>query len=364
MLGYGTYDVMVVDRGGITRIGQITGEFRIKFTWERDNIGMCNITVTKPNLACCQLLAGIRSVRHEIVVYRNGYRVWEGPITRMGYFADFVEIEARDVAWYLSRRAMSIPMNFTGISKNAVDAVYEVIEHHYPAVGDMFNIGAYLKKYNSVDDARTAAKHDAYSKTLYEFLDKYVDDGGLDFIVRGRSIIIYDTHTRLSVLPKLSDNDFNDSLGVVEYGSELNTRVFTTNNEAGVGVANAPAEWMDYYGPIERVVTNSDEGSDDSAEEAAVAKVALDDQAERSLNRGYPAPVDILVPANISIKPTSPIEFHELMPGSWVPVEATRVCRPLQQWHRLDSVTTTLTSDGEVIELDLIQAPAHWSEPL
>ena len=40
------------------------------------------------------------------MVFRDGVRVWEGPITRITYTTTDVEFEARDVMVYVYRRIM------------------------------------------------------------------------------------------------------------------------------------------------------------------------------------------------------------------------------------------------------------------
>jgi len=360
MLGSGEYRVMVADRGGGVELGEVTDIIRLKADWVRDDIGACSLTVGKPSAACCALLAQARTVRMELVVYRNGVRVWEGPITRLAYFPDYIEVDAKNVVWYLSRRVLEVAIDNTGVSVNAVDLVLDTLLAHYSATDDPFNIGPWLMKINGPDDARTANKHEAYSKTLFEFLDRYAEDGGLDYLVRGRRIVVVDTHTKVALLPKLTDEHFFDSLGVVEYGSELATRSYVDNTQAAVGVALAPQEWQDYYGPIDKVVTNDTEQGAD----AETSQNVLSEQADRLLGRGYPAPMDVLVPENVGVNPNVPVEFTDFMPGAIVPVEARLTCRSLVQYQRINALSTTWTTDGESVSVSMIQAPAKLVEGL
>src|SRR5205085_9158678 len=59
---------------------------------------------------CGQLLKKLRSWVHEIRLYRNSGEgwvpVWEGPITRIAYLRDGIDIEAKDVMQYVYRRIL------------------------------------------------------------------------------------------------------------------------------------------------------------------------------------------------------------------------------------------------------------------
>ena len=48
----------------------------------------------------------LRTILHELHIYRNGEPVWEGPITRLEYEFDQVRIFAEDVLWATNRSAI------------------------------------------------------------------------------------------------------------------------------------------------------------------------------------------------------------------------------------------------------------------
>jgi len=362
MLGNGDYQFVIADRGGASRIGVIDAVVTMNMTRVRDDTGTCNLVIASPSDACCAFLSEVRTVRNELVVFRDGVRVWEGPITRLAYFADRIELDARDISWYLSRRVLERGFDHTGVSVDAVDVLAGVVLDHFPADGtDPFRVGPFVTVIHSVDDARTAAKYLAYSRTVFELLDKYAEDGGIDYVVNGRRLIIHDTHCRAHVLPRMTDSDFDGSIGIVEYGSELRTRAITTDGNGKYSRAVAPDEYLDYYGVIDRVVTNDSEGAED---EPDALQEALDSQSDRELVSGYPAPVEIQVPANTRVDPCCLINFEEFVPGAWVPIESSLVCRKMTQWQRIASVNVIYDQSGEVVNLTLQQPPARWVEPL
>lgn len=355
MLGEGSYEFVIADRGGLGRLGVIDRFESAVITRPKDDTGTLRMNIFPKAADCRSLLADARCVRNELVVYRDGVRFWEGPITRIAYYRDRVEMDASDVSWYLSRTALRENVDFTGVSVNAVDFLYNIIRRHFPDP-DVFNIGAFVAKVNSTDDARTAANFPAYSRTLFELLDKYAEDGGIDYIVNGRMILIYDTHCRAHVLPRLSESDFQSDLGVVEYGTELATRTISSNSAGSYSTATAPAEWIDYYGNIDKVITSTQEAG-------SAAVTALQSQAERELYAGYPAPVDILVPANSRLDPCSGVDMSMLLPGGWVPIDSRDTMRQVSQWQRIAEVKIEVSPEGESVLLSLQQPPAKVVEP-
>lgn len=358
MLGIGDYQFVIADRGGITRLGVIDATITMNMTRPRDDTGSCNLNIASPSGACCAFLANVRTVRHELIVFRDGVRVWEGPITRLAYFKDRIELDAKDITWYMSRRALEMGFDYTGLSVNAIDLIYNVLAFHYPS-SDELNIGRFLSKINSSDDARTAAKYLAYSRTVFELLDKYAEDGGIDYVVNGRRLIIHDTHCRAHVLPKMVESDFDGEIGVVEYGSELITRAITNTTDGRYHLATAPQEYIDYYGNIDKVVTNESEGGEDEVE----LEEALKTQSDRSLVSGYPSSVEIHVPDNTRVDPCCNIDYQDFVPGAWLPIETFSVCRKMTQWQRIASVSTLYDSTGETVNITLQQPPAKWVDP-
>jgi hypothetical protein len=366
MLGSGTYQVMVVDRGGLVPLGMLDGLERLSLKRPRDDMGQCTLILAGLTQQCQRLVADLHPVRHEIAVLRDGLRVWEGPITRLGIFGDRVEIDASDVTWYLSRRVLDREYNFTGTSVNAVQFLASMIRDHFDPSDDPFNVGKNVRTIRSIDDAKTAARWVPKSRTLYEMLDKYAEDGGIDYIVIDRSIIIMDTHVRGHVLPKMTNNSFTSDIGIVEYGSELVTRAYVTDGQGGYSEKVAEGQWLAYYGKIDKLSTNTQEGDaqEPTAESEAAAQESRTDQADRLLISGVPAPIDILIPANSSLDPCLDIDYMDLHPNAWVEVDAEVGARRVSQWQRIEEINTTVEAGIETISVSLQQPPSRWVDPL
>lgn len=361
MLGEGDWSVMVADQGGVAFLGELTQIARMTVKRERDHIGECNIIITGPDSTCCALLSDLRTVRHEIVLFRDGVRVWEGPVTRIEYGVERVEIAAQDVGWYLSRRALEFGFDYSNTSYPALTALYDTLLLHYPVVGDRFNIGRYLTRITSADDPNTAAKYLPYTRTVGNLLERYASYGGVDYVTMGRRIVLFGTHTRAHVLPMMNEEHLGDSIKVTEYGSETMTRLYVTNNEETYTEAVAPEPWMSYYGKIDQVQNNVDEGDGvpDQSDLDAMQKTA-----EKELANGYPTPTRVWLPANSRLDPCYPVDFKDIHPGAWVPIQSGNTCRHLSQWQKMQTVSVTWEPGSEAVNVSLTNAPLDMFDPV
>lgn len=90
--------VFVYDRGGVNRIDEITKLARVKWGRVRDDISQAEVDISAASCdAQSGLLGGLEPGRHELVVYRDDKRVWEGPLTRMTYARTGIQMYAKDV---------------------------------------------------------------------------------------------------------------------------------------------------------------------------------------------------------------------------------------------------------------------------
>src|SRR5688572_26789323 len=83
----------IYDRGGMTRIGQILDIESIR--WERNRDGVSEAQVVIAGRSCVnqrRLISGLITKRQELVIFREGKRVWEGPLWRIGDEGDRVVI--------------------------------------------------------------------------------------------------------------------------------------------------------------------------------------------------------------------------------------------------------------------------------
>ena len=375
-LGCGDNRAFLFTRGGINRLGEITQKQTIKWTRIRDDISSCNITITGWNQDCGELLKMMRSWMHEIVVYRdNGSgpkRVWEGPITRITYSKDTVEVEARDVWAYVYRRILRQGFNdsyrpgggLTPVTRRSAQILQNALAYDDP------NVLAYLSVIENPDDARQSRVVPDFSTTAWQQIDDFAAKSGLDYTAAGRKMILWDTHNPIGTLPEMRDGDFDTPPIVTEYGMQLTNFYGVTNNNGVYGTADRLDDDgnPEFYGWIEMLSSaygESDEAGEsvtltNAAREALEA--ALTDQAERGIASRWPTPLVARVPDNSTLNPDVNIDINQLVPGVFVPLRANSTLREVVQTQKLDSMSVAQDGAGETVQVTLSPAPRSRAE--
>jgi hypothetical protein len=371
VLGCGENRAFLAVKGGERLLGELTPATSITYGRARDDISRCNVVmpVDCDTGAVCDLAAVARTWQNEIVVFRDSeqgmQRVWEGPVTRIAYEEDHVEVEAQDVMVWPYRRIMrqgyndSYP-NLQTVTYRAARLIINALAPDDP------NILRFLTVMSFEDDAQESRVRADWQSSAWEEVDDMAANAGLDYTVVGRRIILWDTHRPLGRLPLMRSRDFSSAPVLTEYGMSLATEYGVTNN-AGVFAAahrdDAP------YGPVELLVSQFGEAaaaSDKTLTKEARQKLrdTLKTQAQRGIAPRYPAPMQVRVPDNSTLRPDTPVPFQYLVPGIWIPLQAEHTCRTFSQWQKLDSVTVTQTPEsGEQIAVVMSPAPNNGEDP-
>lgn len=385
-LGCGNYRVFIYDQGGRTPRGEITPLTSLTFGRKRDDISTCLLFTNGFSQDCCAMYRDLRSWAHEIVVFRDEKRVWEGPVTRISYLPNSVEIEAKDVMAYLYRRIMRQGFNdsfqmvdpvtrlpvFTGgvqvglntVVDRATRIIVNALAPHDP------NVLPFLTTLTHHDDARQSRVVEDYTQTAWEQIDDMAATAGLDYTVVGRRIILWDTHWAIGRLPEMRDGDFSSPPVVTEYGMQLSNYGAVTNGSGVWGAARPLAEPSPfiYYGPIEMLASAYDETSaatDETLTPSARQALAneLAGQAQRNIAGRWPTPIVVRVPDNSTLNPNVGVGFEQLIPGVWIPLRSMGTCREVAQWQKLDSVTVTVADSGEQVQVVMSPAPNAGVDP-
>lgn len=387
VLGCGEYRVAIYSQGGQVYRGEITPLSRLIFSRVRDDISGCTVDTNGFGDDCGDLLKTIRSWTHEIVVFRDGVRVWEGPITRITYTQDSVELEAKDVMAYVYRRILRQGFNDSYRLLDATDngpggdpqgtqiglpsvvwrASQIIINALAPADP---NILPYLTIIQYDDDATESRVVPDYSCTAWEQVDDLAATAGLDYTTVGRRIILNDTHRSIGRLPEMRDGDFSNPPVVTEYGMSLSNYQAVTNNNGVWGAARPKNEAHNYqaYGPVE--VLDSAYGETAAASDTVLTPAALaklqenfQKQAVRNISGRWPTPIVVRVPDNSTLNPEVNVGFQQLIPGVWIPLSSTGTLREVRQWQKLDSVTVTFEGGQEQVQVVMSPAPNGGEDP-
>lgn len=356
------HTVYVVDRGGMDVIALLEPVGLVSWTRIRDDISEATVWIPSPGPECCKALGDLRTGRHEIAIYRGEKRVWEGPITRLTYRSDRVEIHARDVMHYASRTIARAAYN------NAHPNVTTVTERAYNLLRNEMvrkerltppiNVLPYVDVRTTDATARTSRSTKEYQSTVWEDIDSMAARAGLDYTVIGRRIILWSVNDPLGQTSTMTEQDFLSDVIITEYGMELCTYSAVTNGDGvwgAVGVGPVGSESIDpYYGEWELLHTAYDENSTPTTVGEPPTTTELRSQAQRNMSGRNPAPAIVRVPDNSSINPmTTVLDIDDLCPGVWIPVRSTSTCRQVLQVQKLDRVAVEESPDGEKISVTM-----------
>jgi hypothetical protein len=350
------HTIYIFDRGGMTRVAQIVDVSTVH--WTRDRDGVSEASVRIQGSACtaqADILASIEPKRHEMVIFRGNDRVWEGPVWRVGWHSDWVEIHAKDVFVYLLGTALTQQYSSAYPNVETVMARLERIIPHelapWEALSPPANVLPYLQIHHNPTDPKTTSVTKPYEFTVGEHIQNLAHYSGIDFACVGRSLHIWDVDRHLGQTRLVTEADFLGSEVILTaYGSEHTQRAYVVADEGAYGEAHNPDN-EDYYGPWTTIyAAYNEEGSDAPTQEE------LNSQAQRNLSGRTPVPVEVRVPDNSSIRLNDTLTINDLIPGVKIPVLATLNARRMSQDQKLDAVSVSEDGSGETIQITLVPA--------
>jgi hypothetical protein len=237
-----THQAMIYDRGGERRLWQLVDVASVK--WNRNLDGQSTGELVVAGEACvtqADVLGRIEPHRHELVLFRNGERVWEGPIVQVGWFRDRATLLAHDVSEYLKWTALSKwwPNEDAGGPPLMLDRVKAIIEHEL-TVPYVMSVGTgeavrnvAVPRWENLDPPVNVLPHleiragsvltrsvtEAFEMTLFEHIQN-LSRGGMDWTVIGRKILFWDRKEVIGRTRTLTDNDFYGDIEVFASGSD------------------------------------------------------------------------------------------------------------------------------------------------
>lgn len=375
-LGCGVHRVFVYERGGLRRIGEITEMTRVKWGRVRDDISEAEVLIAGWSQDCGELLAGLHSWMHELVIFRDSgqgmQRVWEGPITHITYEKDKVAVSARDVMAYVYRRILKVGFSdayrlVNGVQQGLVPVTTRARRIIQDALGPADpNILAYLQVFEYDDDARQTRSIKGWTSTAFEVVDDMAAKSGLDYTAVGRRISVWDTHREIGKLPELRDGNFDSSPIVTEYGMLLATLYGVTDGNGLYGYALEGTPDLDtepdFYSWVEMLVStwtdgvSSDEGTLTFEGQQKVVE-ALTEQAERGIRSRYPTPVVVRIPDGSRLSPNVPLGINQLIPGVSVMLRSEATLRTVTQRQKLDRIDVVEEKGDEKVTITLSPFP-------
>jgi hypothetical protein len=357
------HTVFLFDRGGLRLLGTLGKTSRVKWERLRDDISQAEVKVAARDSDCDFTLGLASAGRSEMVIYRGDERVWEGPVTHIAYQGNGVTITARDVGHYIYRTIMKSEYDSsypnietcTNRARRILVAEMARMEAQDPPV----NVLPYLVVHENAENSGTSAHTLKYEMTVYEHIDALAARGGLDYTVIGRALHLWDTHFPIGQTATVTADDFIGEVVITEYGMELATVSAITDGKGRAGEVGGADP---YYGLVEILDTAYEESTGDNWDEAGGVQeppsiADMRSQAQRVLAGRNPTPVVVRVPDNSTLNPDGVLTIADLVPGTFIPLQANLPGRAVSQMQKLDRVTVEETPDGETIQVVLSPAP-------
>jgi hypothetical protein len=360
-LGCENHTAYIYDRGGMSRLFQIEPLTSIQWERLRDDISHATVHVVNPGPDCQEKMTKVHPNRMELVIFRGKDRVWEGPISRMAWHRDRIEIEAKDVMHYAYRTIMRSAYkngypNITTTIQRAINILGgELIRKE--SLDPPINVLPHIIAYTTDGDSRTSKNTVPYQSTVFDDIDAMAWRAGLDYTVLGRSILLFDTHTAWFTTPTVTEADFLSEIIITQYGMEHATYAAVTSAE---GVYGTTPDVVDpFYGEWEILDNAYDE---DGTTQPTVD--ALTSQAVRNLDGRNPVPMHVRVPDGSQLNPNGTLKMEHLIPGVRIPLRATLLTLEVAQLQKLDRVVVTESGeDGEKIAVTLSPASLDDEPP-
>jgi hypothetical protein len=371
----GRHTAEIRSMGDVYLIGPAEPLMRVRYNRIKDDVSHAEIEL--PTYECCDLLSELRTVMHELHIFRDGVPVWQGPITRLEYDVDTVRVYAEDMLWVAKKHTVEEGYNHShpDIGNVISDMHWQIIVQCFMKNGDPWRmtsggpLGGDLHLFpihhaDLADDPREARVVFPYSMTTWEDFDKYAEDYGADYTVVNRDIYYWDIHLAWKIIPDLTEEFISDAPRIVEYGNQLITRAIVTNGKGYAGMVVAPDDVLAAYGYIDDLTSNVSESSIVDGPPSVEDVTEWAETARRKLDGAYPSPVAIVIPANTTLLPDSPWTFDDLFPGAWFQITVDRLCRSVTEWQRLHEVVVEERApNGETINFTAVSSPGSMIIP-
>lgn len=358
-LGCGLYEALVFTRG----LGEIVGMLPFgEVDWGRVLDGVSTSQLTVDGVAnrsqlqkCCRLLDEVEPFEHELALYRNGYRVWSGPITAMTFPPNQILISAFDLAGWLQRRTLHTDYN--AVQVDLIDIWINYVQDAM-AVDNSPGLHPTALALSGIlaDRLTQITEHNIAADAIGELERTGIDWTTVDRVMQAGPVLTQPPPiTDALEFPLLIDESFRvpptillDGMqgantwyvqgggtgpaGAVLFG-EYGPHFPATPDHVEQPAAPDYAEIEDQYGRLESVVSES----------RALDQASIDDNA-RSRYDLTKRPVAVI--SEGLLLPSAPIAMRKLIPGSLVQVHLANACKPIGDIYRIKAVTVQAHGDG------------------
>lgn len=339
ILGCGVYEIGVFERGGATMIGSLPFD---SLAWARDLDAVSEATlqitgISGAGAACCALLGSIKPWQHELAMYRDGTRVWAGPITTIDVLGEVATISARDVMQWMWIRRLRHDHAFVATDLATIFQAY--VTDALTLDNSMGLVVVPTPTGVTGDRSVLALQHMIAGDQLDE-----LSRTGVDWTTIDRSVFVGGTVTPYPLPPTgrlvLIDDSFQTPPRVTTDGMQMATDWVVRGAGGGDGpdpVFGEAGGLSATFGLVDRVETNEEILDSPSAAAQAASRLALTGGGATVVSEGI-------------LSPDAGVTIDQLVPGLPVELRLVNPCLQILVDYRLASVKVTAgaTQDEQV----------------
>ena len=351
-LGEGDNVAVLYLRGGQSRIAEIPATVSLQWSRVLDDISEATVQCVIPGdrepdarAECCRVLGNIHTWQHELVIFRSGQRVWEGPIVRVAETGATVTINALDVLGWTNRRAhKGRKVSNVWVANELMAMVQAAFAENDP------NVLQYAQLLAPGSGALVDRDVKVNSGYYAEDLDG-LGDQGANYTVIGRMIVVWPDRLTLGRVSRIYPGEhLVAEVEIVEDGMLLSTRVAARNDadQSAKSTLGAPVD--PYYGLVETITEAS--GVRGITPLTNVAN-SVWQASGNAANTASVAPMIVRIPDGSTLTCDAPFDISELVPGVVVPIETRMTCRAVAADQMLTQVQVSQGPDGEEVQITL-----------
>jgi hypothetical protein len=347
VLGSGTNQAWIYQKGGTIPIAPIVGPTSLE--WNR-LLNECSDAVveipTGQHGECCSIYGKLGTWGHELVVFRDDERVWEGPLTNIKWRRGGVSLTAQDpLAWSKKRITSAKLVTIQDyVEKQAWEMVAEslgdTLPDHFP------NVTPYAQRL-AATTGPVVTRDVALAGGMY--YDQWLElaQAGAMFTFVGRRLLVWHSSYTMGVTATLLPaSHMSGEVEIEEDGFGLGVRVGMVNDDGLLGFGGPGSATDPFYGLSDLLF------SSDAPDSATLAQIAITMQEST-----YPAPLLVNLPQGSVLSCDAPFSMGELIAGTLVPVKIDDgICKTVISTHQLTGVKVTQDAEGEKVAVTL--APA------
>lgn len=354
-LGSGKNRAMIYSRGGATDLLALKKLSDLQWGRSRNAFSTAQVTVTADD-AGFGALEDVHTWAHELVIFRDDERVWEGPIRYIDRGQGDCILYGVDVLGWLAKRRVSMDRRLgDGVTASVIDEMELSLTR--ALTPDDPNVLSH--RLVAHDPAELQVSRDVRAGSGF-YSDDFTGMAGTGayFTVLGRMVIIWPEQLIMGRTETLQPELHTTSAPrVVEDGDALATTYTAVDQDdrirtkiASSSDVNATTGVSTYYGRHDGLITVSESSN----------TTFLDGLATFALGDTFPAPVSIVMAGDTALKPNAPMRISELVPGMIVPVEYTRAGARISGTMVIDSMKVQQGAGAESVSVTL-QAPSIYA---